>query len=185
MITSRFAPLTLETATDAARPMLAGSQKAFGFIPSPVAKAARSPVALQHLLAGFAALDRTSLQPLEKEVLALTVAYEIECHYCMAMHSALLSRAPENATLLQALRAGEALADPRLEAVRLFVRSIVLTRGRVSADRWRALEAAGYSEEQALELLLGTSVYLFSTLANVLTGSEVDPPFADFRWSKA
>jgi AhpD family alkylhydroperoxidase len=184
MTSTHFAPLTLETASPTARPLLAGSQKAFGFVPSPVAKAARSPVALAHLLAGFTAFDKTSLGPLEKEVLALTVGFEIECHYCMAMHSALLSRAPENATLVQALRAGAPLADARLEALRLFVRSLVRDRGRVPADRWQALEQAGFSEEQALELLLGTSVYLFSTLSNVLTGSELDPAFAAFEWQR-
>lgn len=182
MSTERFAPLSVETASDAARAMVQASQTAFGFLPSPVAKAAHSPALLKHLLAGFAAFDRTSLTPLEREVVALTVSFENQCHYCMAMHSALLSRAPENAGLVAALRAGTALADPRLEALRLFVRAILRHRGRVPAERWQALEQAGFAEEQALEILLGTSVYLLSTLTNILTGAGDDPPFAAFRW---
>ena len=40
-----FDRLTPETAPEAARPLLAGSARRFGFLPSPVARAARSPAA--------------------------------------------------------------------------------------------------------------------------------------------
>ena len=55
---SRFPLHTIETAPPDARPLLAGSAKRFGFVPSPVAKAASSPTALQHLFAGFATFER-------------------------------------------------------------------------------------------------------------------------------
>src|SRR4051812_33977340 len=150
MHTERFVPLTIETAPEGARGILAASQKQFGFLPSPVAKAGHSATLLKHLLAGFAAFDRSSLSLLEREVVALTVAFENECHYCMAMHSAMLSGNPEAAPFVQALRHGQSLADVRLEALRQFARSVLLDQGRVSENRWKALEAAGYSEEQAL-----------------------------------
>jgi uncharacterized peroxidase-related enzyme len=184
MSKERFAPLSVQTASADARPIVAASEKTFGFLPSPIARAAHSPVLLKHLLAGFSAFDQTSLSALEREVVALTVAFDNECHYCMAMHSALLSRAPENAALVQALRAGTALEGPRLEALRLFVRAVVRERGRVPEERWAALERAGFDEGQALEILLGTSVYLLSTLTNVLTGAEDDLAFAAFRWRR-
>src|SRR5215203_5045634 len=94
--TFAFAPLTTATAPDGARAMLAGSEKMFGFVPSPVARVAHAPVTLRHLLAGFAAFDQTSLAPMEREVVAMTVAREMGCEYCMAMHSALLAGAPEH-----------------------------------------------------------------------------------------
>lgn len=180
---TRFVPLTIETASDAARPMLQGSARNFGFIPSPVAKAAHSPGMLKHLLGGFAAFDQSSLSQIEREVVAFSVAFENECSYCMAMHSAMLARSPETpAGFVEAMRAGTQLSDPRLEALHQFVREIVRSRGRVSDASWSALEAAGYTETQALDALLGTSVYLLSTLANVLTRAELDPPFEAFRW---
>jgi AhpD family alkylhydroperoxidase len=184
MSKERFAPLSVETASEAARPMVAASENTFGFLPSPIARAAHSPALLKQLLAGFGAFDRTSLSPLEREVVAMTVAFENECHYCMAMHSALLSREPESSALVLALRAGTSLPDPRLEAVRLFVQAVVRQRGRVPAETWETLERAGFGEAQALEILLGTSVYLLSTLTNVLTGAEDDPAFAAFRWQR-
>jgi AhpD family alkylhydroperoxidase len=174
-----FPSLSSETAPAAARPMLLGSQKQFGFIPSPVAKAAASPTTLKHLFAGFAAFDESSLSHLEREVVAMTVAFEHGCHYCMALHSALLTA--EHGAFVAHLRAGTPLADARLEALRVFVRALVQTRGRADTS---AFEAAGYTEANALDVVLGVGVYTLSTYLNILTSSELDPPFVPFAWSK-
>ncbi|HKU43697.1 MAG TPA: carboxymuconolactone decarboxylase family protein, partial [Polyangiales bacterium] len=139
---------------------------------------------LKHLLAGFAAFEHTSLAPLEREVVAFAVAREIECHYCLAMHSALLVRTKADEATLAALRAGRALADVRLEALRRFAHTLVVARGRVSEAEWSALRAAGFTREQALEVVLGVGVYLLSTLTNVVTEAELDGPFEPFRWKK-
>lgn len=181
---ARFAPLSAENASPAVRPVLLASARQFGFLPSPVAKAARSPALLKHLLAGFGAFNHGSLGPIEREVVAMTVAFEMECHYCVSMHSALLSASSENGALVQALRAGAPLADARLEALRGFTRAIVLTRGLVPTERWLALESAGFSEEQSLDVVLGVGVYLLSTLTNIVTQAKLDAPFAEFAWTK-
>jgi AhpD family alkylhydroperoxidase len=181
-----FVPQTVETAPAAARPLLQASAQQFGFLPSPVARAAQSPALLKHLLAGFGAFEHGSLSPIEREVVAFTVAFEIECHYCMSMHSALMVRAPDVPQgFVESLRAGTALSDARLEALRLFVQDLVRNRGRGSDARWKALETAGFTETQLLDAVLGTGVYLLSTLTNVVTRTEVDPPFQPFRWTRA
>lgn len=179
-----FPPLAPDTAPAAAQGMLAASQRQFGFVPSPVAKAAHAPVLLEHLLAGFRAFDRTSLAPREREVIAMTVAFEHGCHYCMAMHSALQAGAPEARPIVDALRAGTTLPDARLEALRAFALAVLRERGRVAPPVWAALEAAGYTEQHALEIVLGVGVYALSTLVNIATGSELDPPFAPFAWER-
>lgn len=179
---TRLHPLTAATAPEGSRAMITGSERKFGFVPSPVARAAHAPVALKHLLAGFAAFEQTSLMPMEREVVAMTVAFENECHYCMAMHSALLHASPDAAPLAPALRDGEPLADARLEALRVFARALVRERGRVGEAEWAALEAAGFTEAQALEVVLGVGVYVTSTFMNIVMQAELDPPFAPFAW---
>ncbi len=180
----RFDPLTTETAPAGSRSLTSASEKRFGFLPSPVAKAARSPALLQHLLAGFAAFDRSTLTAEEREVVAFTIAYRNACEYCMAMHSALLARDPEKRAFVTALRDGTPLPDARHEALRRFARAVHETHGRVSGADLEAFAAAGYGEEQALEVVLGVGVYELSTTLNVLTGAEVDAPFVDFRWER-
>ena len=85
-----------------------------------VGRAAHSPALLGHLLAGFGAFERSSLSVLEREVIALTVAFENDCHYCMAMRSAILAANAEAAPMVSALRAGTTVPDLRLEAGMLF-----------------------------------------------------------------
>jgi uncharacterized peroxidase-related enzyme len=179
---THFAPLSPDTAPPAARPILLGTRSKFGFVPSPVARAAASPVALKHLLAGFAAFDQSSLTHVEREVVAMTVAFENGCHYCMALHSAQLS--PTEPAVVAALRAGTPLADAKLEALRVFARAITQTRARPDADTWRAFEAAGYTEANALDVTLGVGVYVLSTYLNLLTEAELDAVFEPFAWQK-
>jgi AhpD family alkylhydroperoxidase len=176
----RFVSLTEEQAPEAARPILKASQRQFGFLPSPVARAAASPALLKHMLASFAAFDQSSLSAVEREVVAMTVAFHMGCHYCMAMHSALLTR--EQPQLVAALRDGAPLPDARLQALRELVQSLVEQRGRVPEPTWRAFIAAGFNQHQALDVVLGTSVYLLSTLTNVLTEAPLDAAFEAFRW---
>jgi len=179
-----FPPLTLETAPDAARGMLAASHKQFGFLPSPVATAAHAPALLKHMLAGFGAFDQTSLTPLEREVIAMTVAFEHGCHYCMAMHSALQASSAEAQPIVAALRAGARLPVPRLEALRTFALAVLRERGHVPAAAWEAFANAGYTEQNALEVVLGIGVYVISTFTNLVTGAALDPPFAAFAWER-
>ena len=183
-ITAPFPALTVSSAPEAARQILAASERQFGFLPSPVARVAHAPVTLKHLLAGFAAFDHTSLTAIEREVVAMTVAWEIECHYCMAMHSAILSGNPDAAVLVAALRDGASLPDERLEALRAYVRAVVRHRGSVPDREAAALRAAGFGDAEALEIVLGIGVYLLSTLLNKVTGAEVDAPFVAFAWER-
>jgi uncharacterized peroxidase-related enzyme len=179
-----FPALTVDTAPPAARHILAASERQFGFLPSPVARVANAPVTLKHLLAGFAAFDQTSLLPIEREVIAMTVAWEIDCHYCMAMHSAILSGGADAGALVAALRDGTALANERLEALRSYVRAVVRQGGVVPDSEAAALRTAGFDDAQALEIVLGIGVYLLSTLLNKVTGAELDAPFAAFAWER-
>ena len=179
---TRFQAHTEETSPDASRPILKGSQRQFGFLPAPVARAAESPALLKHMLAGFAAFDQSSLDAVEREVVAMTVAFDVGCHYCMAMHSALLSR--EQPQLMEALRAGSELPTARLQALAEFVRALLAGKGRVSEVIWSAFIDAGFSSRHALDVVLGIGVYLLSTLTNVLTEAPLDAAFEGFAWER-
>lgn len=179
---TRFNSHTESSAPDAAKPILRASERQFGFLPSPVARAAESPTLLAHMMASFAAFERSSLSATEREVVAMTVAFETGCHYCMAMHSALLSR--EQPELVAALRAGTSLPNPRLQALAGFVRAAVRHHAHIPEANWRAFTEAGFSSRQALDALLGVSVYLLSTYTNILTEAPLDPAFEAFRWTK-
>ncbi|GAA3037133.1 hypothetical protein GCM10020000_13650 [Streptomyces olivoverticillatus] len=142
MTESKFVSHTPESAPEGSSRMLAGAQQKFGFVPAPVAKMASSPELLATFQQNLGAFDKTSLTAMEREVVVLTMATFVECHYCVAMHSTMLAgqQAPEE--LIEALRAGEPLQDARLEAIRKFALAVLETKGGVADQDIDAFFAA-------------------------------------------
>jgi AhpD family alkylhydroperoxidase len=153
----------------AAREALAQNKRIFGAIPAPLARYAGSPPLLAAALSGLSAFEHSSLSPLEREVLAMTMGRTNDCKFCVSLHRRLLSAQQAPAELLSALEAGRALPEPRLEALRSFVLALLETKGDVSREVWRNFREVGYTHAQALELVLGVGVYTMTTLANRLT----------------
>jgi AhpD family alkylhydroperoxidase len=139
------------------------------------------------LLDGFVALREiyqreSSLTPLEIQVLSIVNAYENGCGYCVALHSALAAKeglAPES---LAALRAGRPALEPKLAALGELSRELVRNRGRVGERAFAAFRAAGYRDEQALEVVLGVAVSVLPNFAHHLTDAPLDAVFASQAW---
>jgi AhpD family alkylhydroperoxidase len=153
----------------AARPALEATRRRFGALPEPLTRHAGSPALLLTTLSGLEAFEKTTLAPLEREVLAMTLARLNGCHFCSRLHARLLQGLDADVELVSALHAGEPLRDARLEAVRGFVLALVEHSGDVPRSDWLRFREAGYTHEQALELVLGVGVYTMTTLANRLT----------------
>lgn len=175
----------LTSAPPASRPVMEQTTAGFGFLPAPVALMAESPELLHTFVQGNAMFEKTTLQRLEREVLVLTLATAVQCYYCVAMHSALLSRTGADAALIEALRAGKPLGDDRLEALRLFTLAVMDGHGHVAAEAMAAFLAVGYTRRNALEVVLGLGVYTLSTYANRLTEAPLDDRFQAFAWHPA
>jgi len=156
------------TAPLAAREALATTKRAFGMLPEPLARYASSPLTLTTALAGLDAFEKGTLLPLEREVLAMTIGRRNGCHFCLAFHRRLLGAQKAPAELVDALEAGQPLSDPRLEALRGFVLALLDRTGDVTLATWTTFREAGYTHEQALEVVTGVAVYTLTTFANRL-----------------
>ncbi|GAB7038479.1 MULTISPECIES: carboxymuconolactone decarboxylase family protein [Catenuloplanes] len=173
-----FPAHTTAAAPESARRGLHAIEKHFGYVPDAAARMATSP----QLLEGFQRLDAlfgsTSLPPLARETVIMTVAVRNGCHVCVALHARRLHALGADADLVDALRAGTPIHDPHLAAVRAFALAVIAHSGDVPADDRDAFEAAGWDARVALEVVLGIATYTLSTFANRLTGATVDPELA-------
>jgi alkylhydroperoxidase family enzyme len=172
------------TSPPAARPMVESAAAQFGFVPRPVARMATAPSALHGFLRLNAIFQKSSLDELAREVLILTVAARNSCHYCVAMHSALLADSQPPEGLLDDLRAERPLTIPRLEAIRVFTNATMDHAGAVPDHDMSAFLGAGYTIENALDVVLGVATYTLSTFANRMTGAPVDDAFHQWTWDK-
>lgn len=169
---------TVDTAPQAARRTMGAVEKQFGFLPSAVARLAESPELLDGFLRASAQFEATTLDPVAREVVIMTMATRNGCHLCVAMHTGKLREHGADEAMIGALQAGEPVADPRLEALRVFVLEVLATAGDVPDDAVRSLLGHGYTLRNALEVVLGIGTYTMSTFANRLTSAPLDEPFA-------
>jgi len=136
--------------------------------------------AFQSLMAAF---GQTSFSPREREVISTVVSVENRCTYCVAFHTMLMSAANEDGTLVAALRGGGALPDERLDALAAFVRALVRGRGTVPADVALRFAAAGFTDAQAREAIVGVAFQTLSNYANHVAPAALDEDLQPHRWS--
>ncbi|OLF17962.1 carboxymuconolactone decarboxylase family protein [Actinophytocola xanthii] len=180
-----FVDHTPETAPPAARRAMAATARRLGYLPAPVARMAAAPELLDGFLRLRDLFDATTLDPLARETLIMTIATRNGCHVCVAMHTAKLTALDADTALVAALRAGTALPESRLEALRRFTLDVLEHAGDVDAERLEAFLANGFTHRQALEVVLGIGTYTLSTLANRLTAAPLDEQLAPFAWHGA
>jgi alkylhydroperoxidase family enzyme len=96
------------------------------------------------------------------------------------MHTRKLTQLDADRPLITALRDGSPLADPHLDALRVFVLDVLASAGAPADESLRAFLAAGYTRRNALEVVLGIGTYTMSTFANRLTGAPIDEQLAEF-----
>lgn len=180
-----FADHTVETAPEAARRTLVATEKKFGYLPAAVARLAEAPQVLDGFLKLSAIFDTTSLDPVARETVIMTMATRNRCHVCVAMHTAALQRLDADPALVTALREDKPLPDERLQALRDFTLTALATTGEVPDDALAAFVAAGFTTRQALEVMLGIGAYTLSTFANRLTRAPLDEPMTPFAWAPA
>jgi AhpD family alkylhydroperoxidase len=155
----------------------------FGYLPAGVARLATSPELLNGFLKLNGIFEQSTLDPLSREVVVMTMATRNGCHLCVAMHTARLVAMDAPAGLVAALRAGTGLDDPRLAAVREFTLAVLEHAGAVGAAPLEAFLAHGYTPRNALEVVLGIGTYTMSTFANRMIEAPLDEPLAGYAWA--
>lgn len=176
---------TIDSAPEAAKPILTASQKGFGFLPNLLAVMATAPALLEGYLTLSKILDGSSLSATERQVVLLAVSRENNCGYCMSVHSALAGMQKVPANVVEALRADTTIADPKLEALRVFATAVTEKRGWVSEDDTAAFLRAGYGQQQVLEVVLGVGLKTISNYTTHIAKTPLDAAFSGVAWPVA
>jgi AhpD family alkylhydroperoxidase len=176
---------TIDSAPDASRQPLRKLAAGVGFLPNLAAAMAESPELLRGFLAVREIYQRGTFTPGEIQVLSLTAAYENDCAWCVAFHTAVALGEGVSRESVDALRAGTSPAEPRLAALSAFARAMLRERGAVEEADLERFLAAGFTRAQALEVVLGMAFSLMANFAGHLTEPPIDEPFAPHAWRRA
>lgn len=172
------------TAPEASKPLLEQAKKNLGIIPNLERVMAESPALLEGYVHLWELFDTTSLSPIERQVVYQTANFENQCEYCVPWHTKLSQLAGMAPNDIEALRQGANLADPKLEALRQFTKSLILNRGKIAEAELNAFFAVGYSAQQALEVVLGIAIKTMSNYTNSIAGTPLDKAIEKLSWKK-
>ena len=174
---------TKETAPTESAELLASAEKAYGFIPNLLGVMAESPATLGAYLAIGQLFEKSSFSSTEQQIVILTTSRFNECDYCMAAHTVIAGMQKVPADIVEAIRDDRPIDDPRLEALRIFTRTIVEKRAHLSSADIAAFLAADYTKEQVLEVIFGVSFKTLSNYVNHVAETPLDDAFAVQAWT--
>ncbi|NEQ71438.1 MAG: carboxymuconolactone decarboxylase family protein [Symploca sp. SIO2D2] len=179
-----FTTHTIESAPEASKPILKAAKKKFGFIPNLMAIMAESPVMVESYLTLMGLFDKSELSETERQIILMTNNRLNGCTYCMAAHTAVSKKSGVDDGVIEALRSGSPINDPKLEALRTFAVIIHETHGRPTEEQVEAFFAAGYTKQTILEVIVGTSLKVLSNYTTPIVRPKLDDAFAPMAWSK-
>lgn len=162
------------------------TQKALGFVPNMYLKMGNNPALLDAYTYAYNSFRANSgFNPVEQEVVFLSVAFENNCEYCMAAHSFvgdMMTKVPAEVT--NAIRDNKLVPDVKLAALSKLTRTLTANRGHATQEEVEDFLAVGYKETHVLGIVAGIAVKTLSNYSNHLTHPEVDNAFAGRAWKK-
>lgn len=179
---SKFTPQTLSTVATEGLELLEQVQGKYGFVPNLIGNMVHAPATAKAYLALGDLMGDTSFDLTEQQVILLAVSRYNECEYCVGAHSAISAMQKVPGNVVESIRNDHPIADQKLEALRAFTTTVVDQRGVLSEEQTKSFLAAGYSNAQILDVILGVAMKTISNYTNHIAQTKLDPAFADFAW---
>ena len=180
-----FTTHTIESAPEDSKAILQGAQDALQFVPNLYATMAEAPALLEGYTTLATIFDKTSFSETERQIVLMTNNLLNGCTYCMSAHTALSKMGGVSDDVIESLRAGTPIADAKLEALRQFAIVINETRGWPDYDDLEAFLNAGYTQQNVLEVVMGTALKVMSNYTNHIAVTDLDDAFKAVEWTKA
>lgn len=177
---TRIPPVTVEQTTTETAATLSQVKAKLGMLPNLVATLAQGPAALDGYLKLAEAVTRGRLSARQRELIAIAVAEENACEYCLSAHAAMARAAGLRADDIERAREGRA-ADPLDDALTAFAVAIVRSRGGVTDADLDAVREAGADDGIIVEIVANVALNVLTNYLNRVAGTEVDFPVYRLR----
>ncbi len=173
---STFNVPTRETVSPANQEIFDKLSKAIGKVPNLYATMAYS----EHGLATYLALSnaKTSFRGKEKEAINLIVSQVNECDYCLAAHTAIGKMNGLTDDQILEIRGGQAPFDAKIDALVKLAKDLTAKRGHAAPGLLDAFFAAGYNNENLVDLINVIGDKTITNLLYAVTKVPVDFPAA-------
>lgn len=174
-MSTRIETLNPETTTGTSKELFDAVQNKLGFIPNLIKVFGNSPATLKSYLTLGELTASGNFSNKFREQLALAIAEENSCNYCLSAHTAIgkMNGLTEEQTELN--RQGLS-SDAKVQAGLQFAQSVTKNRGQVSTSEIEAVKAAGYNDGDILEIVLNVVSNTLTNYVNHIAETEIDFP---------
>jgi len=178
-----FENYTIETAPENSKELLQKVFNKFNFIPNQDKILAVSPSIYQAYNQSFDLfLGQSSLGLLEGQIVLMTISFENNSPYCMALHSWGMEMTKVPKEIIDALRNGEQIKDEKLEILRNFTVQIIQKRGHIDENELSNFLNAGYTKQNVIEIIGGIATKTIANLTNIIAKTPLDDSMTKYKW---
>ena len=172
---ARIKVITPEIANAEQKALFDAIQSQLGIVPNFLKVFANSPDALKAFLGLHGIANNGSLDPQTRERIALALAQQNECQYCLSAHTAIGRKAGLTGDEIEANRAGTS-QDAKAAAAVKFARALVTHTGNVTNAELDDVRKAGYSEADTVEIITHVGMNLLTNLLGKASHVDIDFP---------
>jgi uncharacterized peroxidase-related enzyme len=179
-IMSRITTVTDESATPKQKALFDAIQNQLGTVPNFLRVFANSPDALQAFLGLHHIANSGSLDLATRERIALTLAQQNECEYCLSAHTAIGRQAGLNTEEIESNRAGNS-QDAKASVALKFSRALVEHMGQVTTTEINEMRDVGYNDAEIVEVITHVGMNILTNLIGKTSRVEIDFPKVELQ----
>jgi uncharacterized peroxidase-related enzyme len=175
IIMSRFNLVTQDNANAEQQALLDAIEDQLGMVPNFLRVLAHSPDALKAFLGLHGIAGAGSLDTQTRERIALVVAQDNSCEYCVSAHTAIGRKAGLSGVEIDANRAGTS-HDTKAAVAVAFAQAVNTNLGEVTQAEFDAVRAAGYDDAQIFEIITHVGMNILTNLIGKASRIDIDFP---------
>ena len=168
------------SASSEQRALIDAIQSQLGMVPNFLKVFANSPAALRAFLGLHGIANEGDLDLQTRERIALALAQQNACQYCVSAHTAIGRKAGLSVAEIEANRAG-ASQDAKAAAAVKFARALVAHMGEVTTAELLEVRNAGYSDAQIVEIITHVGLNILTNIIGKASRVEIDFPAVELK----
>ena len=177
---ARINLVTAESANPEQKALFDAIHAQLGMVPNFLKAFANSPAALKAFLGLHGIAGNGSLDAQTRERIALALAQQNGCEYCLSAHTAIGRKAGLDNAEIAANRSGSSRDEKAAAAVR-FARSLVAHMGEVTTEELLEMRNAGYSESDIVEVITHVGMNILTNLLGKAGRIDIDFPKVELK----
>jgi uncharacterized peroxidase-related enzyme len=172
---SRLALIDPKSASGPTKDLLDAVHAQFGVVPNFIRLLANSPAALSAFLGLYGPLDNATIDKATRERIALVVAEDNGCQYCVSAHTTIGRSAGLSNEEMLLNRQGDS-SNAQAAAAVAFAKALNEHRGEVTTGEFEAVRAAGFNDGEIVEIIALVALNVFTNVLNKSMLVEIDFP---------